>query len=309
MTSARRVLVACASLLFLLACEGNGGNIPIEDLRSRAIQAICGQQVRCGRFPDQDTCEGVFFTKLQVFADVQAGKVIYDGRAAADCLGAYESMGCNLTDALPDTPQACSNTFKGTVALGGACFVPDECVSESCNLGACGGTMCCSGACQAKVPLGQDCSSNSSECVPGAFCLRNATGATATCMARIAAGQPCNGLLDCVAGKLCNIDPTTGTGVCGNAPAKGEACPAGFCNASADACDQTTTTCVPRTAVGGACSPPGACVSYARCDAATMKCVAGIAAGGVCATTADCISGLPCENGTCTSLPDEPACP
>jgi hypothetical protein len=310
MTKARRVLLLCWPLFSGIAC-GGGDNIPIGDLDSKARDAICGLEVRCGQYPDKNTCAGATFTQLQGLADVSSGKVKYDGQAAADCLHAYGSLGCNISDQTDNflLAQSCKDIFQGTVADGGACLVNEECISQNCNRSACDGTVCCAGACQPKLAAGGDCAGSGSICVDGTFCKRDATGATAVCVARPAAGQACDSSDICMPGLICNDVAGAGRGACGKAPAEGAACPGRLCDASSDFCDSTTRTCVHRTAVGGACASTEACVSYANCDAATMKCVARMAVGGACVTTNDCINGQPCTSGICVGAADVPACP
>jgi hypothetical protein len=315
MTNLQRFLVLALPLLSSFSCGGGGGpsgpGVPVGDLKARLRDALCGLEVRCGRYPDKNTCAGAVYAELQLFADLGSGKIQYDGQAAADCLNAYAQVGCNLSDQANTTgvpTQACQAALTGTVADGGACLINEECVSRSCNLTTCGGAMCCAGVCQTKLAVGEDCTARGSVCVDDAFCKRTTMPATGICTTKLAAGQACGASDTCAPGLACNTDPATGSGTCGGAPAEGEACPAGVCDASGDLCDPTTKTCVARIAVGGDCVSIG-CVSWARCDATAMKCVARAPAGGACGTSVDCIDSLPCTNGVCVSRPDVPACP
>jgi hypothetical protein len=307
MGNVQRIVLACVPLLSPLACGGNA-SIPVGDLEARVRDAVCENEVRCGEFPDQSTCASVFFAQQQLVADVNAGKIIYNGSAAAACLSTFSSLGCTLSDLTSSPTQSCVDAIKGTVPDGGACFDAEECVSQRCNLSACAGAMCCAGTCTATVPVGGACSLSGPGCADGAFCKRGAVGSAGTCTPDIAAGQSCGSLDNCVPGKFCIIVPPAVVGICTNAPSEGEPCPAGFCDARADVCDQTTKTCVRRIAVGGPCASTSACVSYANCNTATMKCVARVGGGGACATPADCVAGLPCTNGICVSPSDKPAC-
>lgn len=289
---------------------GGGDSIPFADFVSRAQDTLCDYEVRCGAFPDRETCEGVTFTMLQASADVQSGKAKYNGQAAASCLDGYAALGCNISDTANDgaLAQTCASIVAGTVANGGACLINDECISQSCNLIGCNGAMCCSGSCQAQVATGGDCSATGSVCVQGTFCDRSAGATTATCKSWIAPGQPCSGGQTCAPGTVCNGDATTGAGTCGKAPTEGQACPNGICDSSADVCDQTAKTCVRRIAVGGACATGAGCLAYATCDAASKTCVALAAPGAACASSSDCLGSLPCNNGLCVPTPDQPAC-
>lgn len=293
-----------------LACGtggGDGGAIPVADFEARARDAICGRETRCGVFPDQSACEGAVFTMLQLSADISSGKVKYDGQAAAECLSAYESSGCNISDErnVINQSKSCLSVIQGTVADGGGCLIGAECISEVCNTSACGGDTCCLGACQSPVSAGADCSASGSVCAADTFC-KATSSSTASCVPWIAAGAPCTESDVCVPGKICNIAAAATTGICGNAPAEGEACPAGICDAIVDSCEQGI--CVRKIAVGGACSSTTPCVAYANCDPTTMVCVAKSAAGGACVSASDCVGGIACENNTCVSPADIPAC-
>jgi hypothetical protein len=250
----------------------------------------------------------------QLTADVNAGKIHYDGVAAADCLHTYDAFSCNRSEALGATPQACLDTFKGTVADGGACFRGEECVSRQCDTGLCSSTtMCCPGTCAATVvpvPQGGSCAALGSTCAVGTSCQTGAVGAAPTCQPRAAAGQPCMVNSDCALGLAC-ATPPAGGGHCAAFPIEGQPCgtpPLLGCNSPTDFCDATTGTCVRRIAVGGACPGGLGCVPYARCDATTMKCVARNGVGGACTAQSDCLASLLCTNAVCTARAAPPVC-
>lgn len=79
---------------------------------------------RCDLAPDKNSCEGLY-ARQQLYAYVKAGKVIYDGHAAAACLDFYGTADCNLSDETSSAHisplQSCRETVKGTVGTGGAC--------------------------------------------------------------------------------------------------------------------------------------------------------------------------------------------
>ncbi len=306
-----RLFIALLFPLTMAAC-GGGASIKIDDLDGKVLDAICTQDVACGQFADKASCLAALqVSEAQIVADVKAGKIKYDGSAAADCLDAISGQSCNLTDQLgAGTPQSCLDALKGAVADAGACFTDEECVSANCDTSMCtGGMMCCAGTCAAaptKIAIGGDCSASGSRCVDDAFCKQN--GSAATCTAKVANGQPCTGFSDCVAGSICNLDFTTGMGTCGSLPARGETCMAdGFgCNSSEDYCDSTTMKCTAKVAPGGACPAGNECVDYAKCNA--MVCAAKAGAGGTCMVTSDCLGDLECQSGTCGLPTAPPAC-
>ena len=308
----KRLIVAA---LCLGACgAGDGDSIPIDELAGRAMDAVCALEIRCGAAPDRAACEESVYQRLQLEADVKAGKVIYDGRAAAACLNAYGTLGCSASDAAlfnASHQQSCDDVVKGTVAAGGSCLTDDECLSEACDKSTCNSALeCCAGTCTARIPAGGDCSAVGARCAQDLFCRRNTVDQTAICTARIADGQPCTSSDVCVTGRRCNLVTGTSAGTCGAFPAHGQACPGDACDSTSDVCDPASKTCVSRIAVGGDCSAISTgCVAYASCDPATKTCVARKRAGETCAATTDCLSGVACTDGVCVAPADKPACP
>lgn len=307
----KRLIVA---VLWLGACGGGGETIPIDELEARATEVLCSFEVRCGVLPDPAACQHVSL-ESQLLADVKAGKVIYDGGAAAACLDFDNGLSCKVSEqkfSIVDHAPSCNETFKGTVAPGGSCLTDAECLSQTCHKSGCDGTTaCCTGTCTAKVLAGGDCSASGAECAEGLFCRRNTTDQTAICTAPIPDGQPCTSGGDiCVAGRRCILVTSTSAGTCGVLPARGQACPDNFCDSPADVCDPASKTCVARIAVGGDCAVISkGCVAYAKCDGATKTCVALKRAGEACAQATDCLFGLACTDGLCVAHTDDPVCP
>jgi hypothetical protein len=315
-----RFALAAALLAGSAGCD-SGGGIPIGDFGPRIVSAACDIGVRCGTFPDRASCEASVSIDLrQNQADVDAGRLKYDGNAAASCIAAFESTsglgGCSVTTSLSASePAACQRIFTGAVAMGGTCFQSIECQSQSCDLSACTGTTaCCAGSCILPVTplaaaIGTPCSTQvSSACVDGAFCQSaQAGGATGICTAKLGAGQPCTSIVgQCASGLVC-LD---GSGVCGKLPAEGEACSAtGRCDLENDYCDPTTGLCAPRVTPGAACPTGNECVGYAFCDQTTLTCVADGSAGDPCNDTAHCLGTLECPAGVCTQPAPVMVCP
>jgi hypothetical protein len=267
-------------LLALAACGGgvggSGGSIAIQDLGSRDSEAECSRAVRCGFYPDQPTCVAANPSFLgQLMADVQAGKVKYDGIAASDCLDALAAKSCTQSGTnFFRFPEACRAAFQGTAAAGAPCFISQECVSGSCKLPpSASGLTCIAGTCDAVfVPIAQggNCTIDGPEfqCVDGGYC-QVTPGTNRTCQPLLAVGEACSAPDACVDRAAC-------VGTCQPYPSEGQPCdPNGLaCDAFADFCDITSHTCVRRSGVGGSCPTGEECVQYAGCDPATMKCVA-----------------------------------
>jgi hypothetical protein len=274
--------------------------------------------------PDMATCLAWTSIDLSQFVDaVNAGKIIYDGAAAATCFAATSLVGvaCTMTAqrAVPNDPS-CAHIFNGTLAEGAPCSQTDECASANCDIDVvtgCSGTPgCCTGACgpaapvaAAPLPIGGDCSAVGSSCVAGAFC----SASTALCVANVAVDQPCDSATEkfCGPGLTCSPPPGGTQPVCLAPAAEGETCSTTFlCDALDDFCDASTGKCRPKIAVGGACLSGVVCVDYAQCDGPTSKCVENGQAGDSC-TRSDplCLGSLQCTSGRCAFPPPPVICP
>ena len=317
-----------SALLLLVAIPAcSDSSIALSDVAAAAADAVCTYQARCGEMPDVASCKAARSSDVeQSMADVNAGRIKYDGKAAATCLDAIRSQSCNYSDqSVESEPQACKDVSRGTVADNGVCYSGSECVSgRGCSGRVCPGsiTTCCPGKCNpgassaAAIPIGGDCGVSGVACVSGAFC---ANGSPSTCTAKAAMGQPCDigyPSDSCVDGAYCVTNgPNTGT--CGKLPAHGQTCyPTGVvyrpaCDSMLDYCDSTSLKCVPRIPVGGNCSPGASCVDYATCDSTTGRCVAQPLAGEACDDTNGlrCLGSLLCSSGICALPPAPAVCP
>lgn len=324
-----RTWVVLISAIAAPSC-GGGDSVPLSQLGARLLDVSCDVSVRCQQDADKASCMASHQPALdQLMASVAAGKTKYDGASAQACLDAFDSGqsigSCSLTTELNPVPlTACDATFTGTLGTGASCLIDQECVSASCDKSNCTGvTTCCLGVCAPKVSpvgIGGDCSASPTSCVAGTYC-KDAAGATPTCTAKIAAGQPCdsvNGTTQCAIGTICIFtEPPGATGICGKLPAEGQPCvPSGFgCDVVVDVCTTSATsalsTCTRRGAVGSPCDTDIQCLPYALCDATAGSCVARGGAGAVCATSVatSCLGSLACVGGACTLPPPVPACP
>jgi len=310
---------------------GPGAPIPLDGYVPALVNRKCARAVACRQMPDMATCLATASIDLSQFIDaVNAGKIIYDGAAAATCFAATSLVGvaCTTTaqQAVPNDPS-CAHIFNGTVAEGGPCSQPDECVSASCNLDVvtgCSGTPgCCTGACaptapaaSAPLPVGADCSAAGLSCVAGAFC----SASTALCVANVTVGQPCDNATEkfCGPGLTCLPAPGGTQQVCLAPPAEGETCATGLpCDGLDDFCDPATRTCQPEIGVGGACPDGVGCVDYAQCDGRTRTCVENGQVGDSCSLSDGslCLGSLQCttegasSDGRCAVPPPPIICP
>lgn len=316
----RKIPSALLLLAVIPACDGDK-SISLSDFPAAAVDAGCSRAARCGLVPDKASCVAASNPDIgQLSADVTAGRVRYDGKAAAACLDALRSLSCNYSDQGGQAElQACREVVSGAVAAGGVCYSGEECISGDCGGELCSGSGCCPGVCSPSassagpVPIGSDCSQDIAGCVDGAFCSYSSM--PPICQAKAAAGQPCDassGSEECVAGTYC-VASSASTGTCGTPPAEGQTCypvTSGIaCDSSLDFCDEGTLKCIRKIPPGGACPWGVGCVDYAICSSTGM-CVAKGRAGDACDETngPGCLGSLYCYSGTCAFPPATPVC-
>jgi hypothetical protein len=299
MTNRRALFSAVALFTACGGSSGNNGNI--NNLPSEVIKAQCGFAVKCGLMPDEATCEAATATPEELattVADVNAGTVKFNSDKLQKCLDDFSGLDCTsiFLGNGSNSEEDCAAVFTGTVALNGACFTDEECVSESCNIPNCG-SACCAGTCQPKpqyVADGGDCSGGM-ECVDGDYCFFDSAAGTSTCDPLVADGQPCTQGGACVDGDICVQSASGGT--CSKPLAIGATCDPQALGACGFAyCDTTTTKCTALGKAGDACSDTAPCELDNQCDATSGKCVARVGAGGTCdPSAAQCLGDLTCD--------------
>lgn len=222
-------LVAC---LLLVGCGGDNGSIALDDLGEAIGISSCAKQWDCcsdaelmAQYMDitiggqpittEDQCvsftNGIFtaFAVTDYKESQTAGRIEYDGVAAADCLAALDERTCaEYASATPsDITGACRPFIIPKVADGGGCTQDYECTSDNCV----GATV---------DPDGVD--------------------TDGSCMPMPTQGQPCDG--ECVNGNYCGYDQTAGEDICQATKADGAECVLDR-ECASDECD---TTCVAR---------------------------------------------------------------
>ncbi len=326
----RRLVLALA---LLVACDDDGGSgpIPIDELEGAFINAACNFYAQCGLIDDATTCRALNLDieiDPDVLAAVEAGKVIYHGDKARECL-CIVGGSCDRTqfDRNPGS-AACDEMFEGTVAAGGQCALDEECISQDCNVPACP-DACCQGSCVGDAPparpiVGESCAINN-DCV-ASYC----DFTTDICTAYKQVGEACNSSSQCATGGCVSS-------VCATLPGPGEPCNATAsgttCRDLGYVCSLSTSTCVPygltgdacvnerecsplydcdanqtcqlRSTLGDPCDPQSfGCIDNSYCDATTMLCTAPKADGAACTGDAECSSDN-CDfpSNTCTTPP------
>ena len=302
-------LLAIAAL-GAMAC--GGGAPSLDELPDEALGSLCEGQVRCGQFPDVETCKASIEIDLDsagLQEDVDNGIVDYDGDAAERCLDLFGSLfTCEVQitgERLQELNEVCESIFEGSVPVGGACTEDEQCegLEASCDVDDCP-DECCMGTCGPGEPeliaeIGESC--ESARCVSGAYC----EGETTSCAARVAVGGACGDFDACVDGALCDLDFGSGMGTCRALSAPGETCdPEGVFGISClrldNFCDPVELICAARLDVGASC-PAGqsSCVGYAECEDGTCTARPGPGESCVVDGLLDCLGDLECVAGTC----------
>lgn len=210
------------------------------------------------------------------------------------CANAIKTASCN-TDS-DDIPQC--DFENGTLANGAACSTGNQCQSGACKKTAVEtGSVAC-GVCEARIPVGGECTTENALCVTDSRC----DFATKKCVAivRNGAGGSCDSAKGetCLTGLYCDFT----TKICKTRGAVGTACSSTAPCETNLQCSTTSKTCVAPTiaAEGQACGGTSgvACATDLRCDFASQKCVKinWIAPGGDCSVT-----GSVCEHGSCNT--------
>lgn len=300
--------------VLVAACgSDSSGPIAIDDLDQALIDRYCTTYVQCGVMPDEATCQAYFAKLLQLDQDqvaaVKAGKIIYHGDKAAQCIDLIGGT-CDRTDVLGNRTngEVCDEVYDGTVAADGACALNEECISQVCTKGSCGTNTCCMGTCTGGTkPMrggaGATCADDT-DCA-GSFCDTT----TLQCTAYLADGATCNSSSQCQSavcsqtclplvadGATCTTtaqckdiaDSCNSQHVCSRGAARGAACASSSDCAAIDHCD-STMHCAARPVRGDACTTSFDCLDDSYCDA-TMHCAAPLANGATCETSSDCAS-------------------
>jgi hypothetical protein len=311
------------TLAMLAGCDSSHP-LPLSEGPAKIVEADCEHLVRCEETPDMAECKGSAILSMDpVIAAVNAGRIHYDGAAAAQCLDALrKETSCNATDLMAESAAHCGDVFKGTVPTGDTCFMAEECVSGECiSQGSCTNT-CCSKVCgpgagtAARVPIGGTCTyDGKSTCVEGSYC----SGASdpARCVASVPLGQACDPtsvpMGVCRDMGICTPSDSPLGGTCQWPPNEGEPCgPSVVCNATNDFCNPATGLCTRWAAVGSSCTGTisNECVRYARCDPSTLTCVSLARVGESCDDSqgVTCMDAMTCRNGTCAPPDPLPVC-
>ena len=313
---------------------GSGGGVPLSALPAKLADSLCTAYQNCygpifALFLNGTDCSAVTLQRIEngsfplVQDKIDQGKIHYDGSKAQACLDSLGARTC--ADMLDRDSPECLAALDGTVDLGGACDLDEECKGKALCKSPNG---ICPGQCASLLVAGQACSQDS-DCQDGLQCSTE----TKLCVLPASDGQSCEyGSPPCGPGLLClgKDDDKKTSGTC-RAPAQafsgleggtcdptlGQLCQVGL-SCVADSYSVLTSTinwlCLATGsyAVGGACKPgfPDACAGENYCKTGSSglamlsgTCTAIPASGEACGTgLSQCQPGAACVLGTCQNL-------
>jgi hypothetical protein len=246
---------------------------------------------------------------------IGAGKMAYDPLKAQACLNAIAARTCaQMNDR---DPPECLAAFDGTVALGGASTLDEECKGSAICQST---TGTCPGTCVGLLAAGQACTKDG-DCASGLQCSTE----TKLCVQPAGADQKCEwGQPPCGPGLVClgKNDTAMTPGTCKSPAqafaadegaacdlAKGQLCKTGLSCAVLNATLQCVkagsyaagTAC--RVAVPDACAAGNYCKSSGLLQPFDGTCTGLLQAGAACDPKASrCQTGAVCAAGKCQNL-------
>jgi hypothetical protein len=285
-------------IALLTACGTD--SIALADFSAAHRDALCRHAASCGDIESVDACHKVnpvITSRLDpdLLQAIDMGKSKYDAQNAASCLDALATRSCDVTSqsGRDDDPEACRNTFVGTLPAGESCAFDAECISASCDAPASCPMACCLGTCQGDTAPGHAARGESCEhafCDASSFC----DTATQRCVALQPSGGFCGKPAECQYGLDCGQDTT-----CASLPKLGDSCH-GACRDVGTTCSASSGTCVKVALSGQPCVASTDCASVYFCDA-TKHCSAGLPLGAACTALQRCAD----DGASCYVLADQ----
>jgi len=194
-------------VLFAASCGGGDGGIPLSDFGRRFAAAECARVFRCcsvtqaqalygSSVTDESACVAQLtpvgqFLVTQLEQEQTAGRVRYDGSAAAACFQMMDTAACTATSNDLSSIPACGTIFMPLVAMGGACGGDGECQTGFCDRpfndtdGVCTVLPTKGMACTSRCATGSTCDTVAGMCVDpqpdGSFCIVDEDCLSANC--------------------------------------------------------------------------------------------------------------------------------
>lgn len=313
------VLVALAS-----ACSGtnqalsiDGGSsrdgatpgtvgIPLAELPPKLAEVMCGAYEKCygpvfDLFLNGADCVAITEQRIRngtfpmLQGQIDQGQMVYDGTKAQACLDSVASRSC--AQMLERDSPECQAALDGTVPLGGACILDEDCQGKALCKSASGS---CPGQCAPLLVAGQACVEDG-DCQDGLMCSKETT----LCVLPAGEAQPCEyGAPPCGPGLLClgKDDDQQTAGTCRSAASALAGLEGGPCDATLGQLCQPGLSCVADSltvlppAINWKCVKVGSYLAGGECKPGFPE---ACAAGNYC----DRGTGLDVLTGTCTPVP------
>ncbi len=216
-----------ALVLFAASCGGGDGGIPLSDFGARFVAAECARVFRCcsvtqaqalygSSVTDESACVAQLtpvgqFLVIQLEQEQAAGRIGYDGSAAAACFQMTGTAACTATSSNLSSIPACSTIFVPLVAMGAACNGDDQCLTGFCDRP----ISDADGVCAVLPSKGMACTSR---CEAGSTC-----DVAGVCVDPKPDGSVCFVDEDCLSGNCDNPNLTGGTCAAPTGPTCGPA--------------------------------------------------------------------------------------
>ena len=288
---------------------GSATSIPLSDLPPKLAAVFCTSLRNCYGpvfewFMNGSDCVSVMEQRIRngTFAllqgEIDSGKVAYDPSKAQACLDSQSARTC--AQLLDRDSDVCLAALDGTVELGGACSLDEDCKGKALCKSASG---TCPGQCAPLLAAGQACSQDSN-CQDGLQC----SSETKLCVQPASAGQRCEyGSPPCGPGSLClgKDDSKKSPGTCKTPEEAFASAPGSACDPSTGLLCQDGSSCVADSftvaslSINWLCVPTGTYAAGADCKPGFPD---------ACASGSYCKTGLGALSGTCTTMPSFIAC-
>jgi len=218
----------------LVGCGGDdsgGGNVAVDNLGTELASVSCSKQFECCSDAEiMDLYMGITINDHPIATEADcnefsnallsgllvpeykeslaAGRIEYDGTAAADCIADIQSLSCDQYNSgdIDSVLPTCRPFVIPKVGDGGACGEDYECTSGFCDGETEDGP---DGMCKPKPGAGEACTD---DCADGLYCGFDTSGGGEMCMPKLANGETCN--LD----DRCMSDYCADGGMCAEKP-------------------------------------------------------------------------------------------
>ncbi len=309
--------------------------LQIHEYFIAAEEAYCTWAAGCGGYDSLEACQASEFFDVWFQTDLlasgvfsppadgsvrgaavnyllsahEAGRIEFDGKAAAACLEYVKGRGCDRPGTYTPTDEelagaaACKQVFSGTMVRNGPCYLGIECAAEEGVDVVCGRDpscvdACCVGGCRvlSGSPEGSPCT-NQSRCEEGTYCgFDFNTGMSTVCTKKVGAGAACPLGNECADGTYCDFN----IGQCASPLKLGESCWSGTCEAGlycGDVNGNGDQRCLEFADEGEMCAwySNGCRALDNGCDEASHRCVKLPKAGAPCLPNSGCAQSATCQ--------------